>query len=67
MSAAVYEFLAGDLGQSPKRVGKPLAGNFTGWWSARRGPYRVLYEVDEEVRVVRVLRIEHRADAYRRR
>lgn len=63
----MYEFLAGDLSLSPKRVGKPLTRELMGWWSARRGPYRVLYEIDEAELVVRVLRIEHRADAYRAR
>jgi mRNA interferase RelE/StbE len=34
---------------------------------ARRGTYRVLYEIDDEDRVVTVTAIEHRADAYRSR
>lgn len=31
----------------------------------RRGPYRILYEVDSDARVVTVFRIRHRKDVYR--
>jgi mRNA interferase RelE/StbE len=33
--------------------------------SARRGQYRALYTVDERERVVTVLAVAHRRDAYR--
>jgi mRNA-degrading endonuclease RelE of RelBE toxin-antitoxin system len=36
-----------------------------GIWSARRGSYRVLYEIDDEKKRVVVLRIDHSADIYR--
>ncbi|MGO9081181.1 MAG: type II toxin-antitoxin system RelE family toxin, partial [Streptosporangiaceae bacterium] len=32
---------------------------------ARRGSYRVIYEIDDETPRVVVLRIDHRADVYR--
>jgi mRNA interferase RelE/StbE len=51
----------------PHRVGKPLRGELTGIWSARRGTYRILYRVQENPREVVVLRIEHRRDVYRPR
>jgi mRNA-degrading endonuclease RelE of RelBE toxin-antitoxin system len=35
--------------------------------SARRGMYRIIYEIDESQGLVVVLRIEHRATAYRPR
>ncbi len=34
-------------------------------WSARRGTYRILYEIDDVERVVRVLDVSHRGDVYR--
>jgi mRNA interferase RelE/StbE len=34
---------------------------------ARRGPYRVIYTLEEETRTVRVLAVAHRADVYRQR
>ena len=38
-----------------------------GLWAARRGPYRVVYEVDDEGREIHVLRVDHQADVYRAR
>jgi mRNA-degrading endonuclease RelE of RelBE toxin-antitoxin system len=64
---AIIEFLYGPLAGNPLRVGKPLRGDFEGSYSARRGAYRVLYEVDPDPRVVRVYRISARDVAYRQR
>ena len=65
VAAAIAELLTGDLLVAPRRVGKPLRRELAGIWSARRGSYRVLYEVDEEKHSIVVLRIDHRADIYR--
>jgi mRNA interferase RelE/StbE len=65
VAAAVVEFLTGPLVGEPRRVGKPLVRQLAGYWSARRGAYRVVYAIDEEQSVVVVVRIEHRADVYR--
>lgn len=64
-AAAIVEFALGPLRQNPHRVGKPLQGRQSGRWSARRGPYRLIYEIDEVRRVVRVLHADHRSDVYR--
>lgn len=61
VAAAIVEFMLGPLLESPQRVGKQLKRELAGIWSARRGPYRVLYEIDERAREVRVLDIDHRA------
>lgn len=63
--SAVVEFTFGDLARQPRRVGKPLRDDLAGLFSARRGPYRVLYRIDESARVVFVVRVDHRADVYR--
>ena len=34
-------------------------------WRIRVGDYRIIYEVDDSVRVVRVLRVRDRREAYR--
>ena len=34
-------------------------------WRLRIGDYRVVYEIDDGARVVRVMRVRHRSDAYR--
>jgi mRNA interferase RelE/StbE len=67
VAAAIVEFMLGPLLDEPTRVGKPLQRELTGYWSARRGSYRVVYRLDDEAREVRVLRIEHRSDVYRSR
>lgn len=67
VAAAIVEFMLGALVESPQRVGKPLQRELAGYWSARRGAYRVIYRIDEPDDVVRVLRIGHRADVYRTR
>lgn len=66
-AAAIAEFMIGALCENPHRVGKPLRGEQAGRYTARRGPYRVIYEIDEADRVVHVLHADHRADVYRRR
>ncbi|MDZ7731820.1 MAG: type II toxin-antitoxin system RelE/ParE family toxin [Acidimicrobiia bacterium] len=48
-------------------MGHPLRGELVGLRSARRGPYRVVYAIDEDAPTVQVLRIDHRADIYRPR
>jgi mRNA interferase RelE/StbE len=65
VATAIAELLTGDLLAAPRRVGKPLRRELAGIWSARRGSYRVLYEIDDEEKRVVVLRIDHRADIYR--
>jgi mRNA interferase RelE/StbE len=64
VAAAVTEFLTGALLDNPNRVGKPLARELSGYHSARRGAYRVIYRIDDTERVVPVVRIDHRADVY---
>ena len=67
IAAAVVEFLLGPLTDNPRQVGHQLQRELAGLWSARRGAYRVIYEIDDEDRTVSVLRIEHRSDVYRPR
>jgi mRNA-degrading endonuclease RelE of RelBE toxin-antitoxin system len=67
VAAAIVEFMTGALIEAPRRLGNPLQRGLEGLWAARRGPYRVVYEVDDDHAAVLVLRIEHRADVYRRR
>lgn len=66
VAAAVLQTLDAIAG-NPKRLGKPLMLEHEGRYSARRGPYRIIYELDEDAHLVRVLAIGHRRDVYRRR
>jgi mRNA-degrading endonuclease RelE of RelBE toxin-antitoxin system len=67
IAAAVVEFVLGPLCENPRRVGHPLQRELAGLWSARRGAYRVIYEIDDDTHLVTVLRIDHRSDVYRPR
>ncbi len=67
VAAAIVEFMLGSLTEAPRRVGHPLQRELAGLWAARRGPYRVVYQIDDETTVVAVVRIDHRADVYRPR
>ncbi len=64
---AVVEFMTGPLLREPRRVGKRLTREPSGYWAARRGPYRILYRIDDDTSVVEVVRIDHRSRVYRRR
>jgi mRNA interferase RelE/StbE len=52
---------------NPHRAGKPLRGELEGLYSARRGDFRVIYEILEEERIVVVHRAVRRSDVYRPR
>ncbi len=67
VAIAVIEFLTGPLVEEPHRVGTPLRRELSGLHSARRGTFRILYRIDDDGRVVTVVRVEHRADVYRPR
>jgi len=64
---AAIQAILGPVAERPQRVGKPLVGELTGLWSARRGDYRVIYEVDDDRKVVIVHRVQHRRAVYRPR
>jgi mRNA interferase RelE/StbE len=66
VAAAVLETLDA-IAENPRRLGKRLMLEHEGRYSARRGPYRIIYELDGDKRLVRVIAIGHRRDVYRRR
>ena len=66
-AAAIVEFMLTALVDNPHRVGGRLQRELAGLHSARRGAYRVVYEIDEDNRAVVVLRIDHRSRVYRSR
>lgn len=67
VAAAIVEFMLGPLTDAPTVVGKPLQRELSGYWSARRGSYRVVYRLDDDQRQILVVRIEHRSAVYRPR
>jgi mRNA interferase RelE/StbE len=63
---AVIEFAFGELPREPRRFRKPLRRELAGFYSAWRGPYRLLYRIDDDRSLVLIDRVDHRADIYRR-
>jgi mRNA-degrading endonuclease RelE of RelBE toxin-antitoxin system len=45
--APVFEAIFGSIAENPQRAGKPLGGELEGLYSARRGEFGVIYEIDE--------------------
>jgi mRNA interferase RelE/StbE len=62
---AAMETIGGAIAVNPYRVGKPLDEPFDGYYSARRGTYRIIYRIDEAEHQVEIYSIRHRRDAYR--
>ena len=66
VAGAAIETL-GAIEANPRRLGKPLHFELEGCFSARRGPYRIIYRIDEGTRIIAVLAVAHRSDVYRPR
>jgi len=64
---AALESIFGPISDNPNRLGKPLVGELEGLRSARRGDYRIIYEIFEDDQIVLIHRVQHRRDAYRPR
>ena len=65
IATACVEFVYGGLAENPQRVGRALRFELDGKHSARRGDFRVIYEIDARQSVVTVVAIDHRSDVYR--
>ena len=46
-------------------VGKPLRGNLAGKWSLRVGDYRIIYEINEDEKIIILYDTEHRKNVYK--
>lgn len=64
---AVLAAILGPRATNPQRLGKPLLGELEGLHSARRGDYRIIYEILEDETVVLIHRVQHRRGVYRPR
>jgi mRNA interferase RelE/StbE len=64
---AAHEFIIGPLIDNPHRVGKRLRPPLDDRHSARRGTYRVIYRIDDQLRTVAVVGVFPRSEAYRTR
>jgi mRNA interferase RelE/StbE len=53
------------LAETPRPSGCRKITGTKNDWRIRVGDYRIIYEVDDNVRVVKVLRVRDRGEAYR--
>ena len=67
VAAAIVEFMLGPLLDDPHRVGGALRRELARLHAARRGAYRIVYEIHDDTTTVVVLRIDHRSTIYRSR
>ncbi len=65
VATAAWSFIMGPLRENPRRVGKQLVEPLFPLYSARRGEYRVVYRIVDEVLLIEIVAIAHRRDAYR--
>jgi mRNA interferase RelE/StbE len=65
VALAAMETIEGSIAANPYRAGKPLEEPFDGYYSARRGTYRIIYRIDEAKHQAEIHSIRHRRDAYR--
>jgi mRNA interferase RelE/StbE len=49
----------------PRVRGKSLTGKLTGLWRYRTGDYRIVCQIQDDVLIVRVIKIGHRRDVYK--
>ncbi len=65
VAAAAWNFIMGALRENPQRVGKQLREPLYPLYSARRGEYRVIYRILDDVLIIEIIAVAHRRDAYR--
>lgn len=55
------------LADDPRPHGSEKLVGMTDAYRVRQGDYRIVYTIDEAVRIVTITRVGHRRDVYRRR
>jgi mRNA interferase RelE/StbE len=53
------------LGHTPRPIGSLKLSGSTNDWRIRVGDYRIIYEIADEIKIVRINRVRHRGDVYR--
>ena len=65
VATAAWAFIMGALRDNPQRVGRQLKEPLFPLYSARRGEYRVIYRILDEIVVIEIVTVAHRRDSYR--
>ena len=66
-ATAVIEYIYATIADNPQRAGHQLHFELAGRYSARRGDFRVIYEIDHDRETITIQAIGHRSDIYRQR
>ena len=66
-ATAIVEYIYATIADNPHRAGHPLHLELAGRYSARRGDFRVIYEIDDHTKTITIQAIGHRSDIYRQR
>jgi mRNA interferase RelE/StbE len=53
------------LSEDPRPIGSRKISRSKKDWRVRIGGYRVLYEIDDKLKTVKVFRVRHRREVYR--
>jgi mRNA interferase RelE/StbE len=61
VATAAWNFIVGALRENPPLVGKQLKPPLFPLYSARRGEYRVIYRIVEDLVVIDIVTVAHRA------
>jgi len=64
-ATAMHEHLIGSVADNPHRLGKQLDAPLDQLHSTRRGEYRALYTINDNVVTVTVVAVAHCRDVYR--
>lgn len=56
-----------DLADEPRPVGVEKLTGYADAYRVRSGNYRIVYTIDDTVRIVTVTRVAHRREVYRRK
>ena len=51
--------------ENPRRRGKPLEGEFSGFWRYRVGDYRIIAEIQDDKIIILVINVDKRNDIYK--
>ncbi len=65
VATAAFEFVHSTLTANPPRLGKQLEPPLFPLYAARRGEYRVIYDIRQDISVIEIVSILYRRDAYR--
>ena len=53
------------LAKNPKPRGSKKLSRNNNFYRLRFGEYRILYEISEKIKIVRIFRVRHRSEVYR--